>query len=121
MKNVLIALAISAGVLAAGYAAADEAATAALAFYSLDNIVLLFSAILVLFMQARSLLEAQKIAADVGFNTSSIATITTDVSELVRNILKYAGKGFVRFDPAQVNHTKSLRITVRDKGQVLQT
>lgn len=66
--------------------------------------------------QARSLLAAQKFASEIGFNSSAIATITTAVSELVRNILKYAGKGHVRFDPAQVNHTKGLKITVRDKG-----
>ena len=66
--------------------------------------------------QARSLLAAQKVAAEIGFSTSSIATITTTVSELVRNILKYAGKGYVRLDPAQRNHIKGLRITVRDKG-----
>ncbi len=66
--------------------------------------------------QARSLLAAQKIASDIGFNTSSVATITTVVSELVRNILKYAGTGHVRFDPAQLDDTKGLKITVRDKG-----
>jgi len=66
--------------------------------------------------QASSVLAAQKFAADIGFATSTIATIATAVSELVRNILKYAGKGNVRFDPAQRNHTKGLRITVRDKG-----
>jgi anti-sigma regulatory factor (Ser/Thr protein kinase) len=66
--------------------------------------------------QATSLLAAQKFAADIGFGTSAIATITTAMSELVRNILKYAGKGYVRLDPAQRNHTKGLRITVRDKG-----
>jgi anti-sigma regulatory factor (Ser/Thr protein kinase) len=66
--------------------------------------------------QARSLLAARKIAADIGFSATAIAAIATAVSELVRNILKYAGKGQVRFDPAQVNHTKGLRITVRDNG-----
>jgi Amt family ammonium transporter len=52
MKSLIIALGISAGLLMAGYALADEQATAALAYYSLDNIVLFFSAVLVLFMQA---------------------------------------------------------------------
>jgi len=66
--------------------------------------------------QASSVLAAQNFATDIGFDTSAIATITTAVSELVRNILKYAGKGYVRLDPAQRNHTKGLRITVRDKG-----
>jgi anti-sigma regulatory factor (Ser/Thr protein kinase) len=66
--------------------------------------------------QAVSVLTAQKVAADIGFDTSAIATIATAVSELVRNILKYAEQGYVRFDPAQRNHTKGLRITVRDKG-----
>ncbi len=66
--------------------------------------------------QASSVLAAQKVAAEIGFGTSAIATIMTTVSELVRNILKYAGTGYVRLDPAQRNHTKGLRITVRDKG-----
>ena len=56
--------------------------------------------------QASSVLAAQNFATDIGFDTSAIATITTAVSELVRNILKYAGKGYVRLDPAQRNHTK---------------
>jgi anti-sigma regulatory factor (Ser/Thr protein kinase) len=66
--------------------------------------------------QTHALLAAQDIAASIGFSTSSIATITTAVSELVRNILKYAGNGHVRFDPARANSTKGLRITVRDNG-----
>jgi anti-sigma regulatory factor (Ser/Thr protein kinase) len=66
--------------------------------------------------QTRSLLAARKIASEIGFNAKDIASITTAVSELVRNILKYAGNGRVRFDPAKANHTKGLRITVRDHG-----
>ena len=53
MNRIWIALVVGAGVaLWAGFAWADENATAALAYYSLDNIVLFFSAVLVLFMQA---------------------------------------------------------------------
>lgn len=66
--------------------------------------------------QARALLAVKEIATSIGFSTSSIAAITTAVSELVRNILKYAGNGHVRFDPTSANGTKGLRITVRDSG-----
>jgi anti-sigma regulatory factor (Ser/Thr protein kinase) len=66
--------------------------------------------------QARALLAVQDIAARIGFKTNTVATISTVVSELVRNILKYAGKGHVRFDPAHGNHGTGLKITVRDNG-----
>jgi len=53
MKYVSIAFAAGLGLLFFGkFAVADDAVSAAMAFYSLDNIVLLFSAVLVLFMQA---------------------------------------------------------------------
>jgi len=53
MNRIWIALVVGAGVvLWADLTWADENATAALAYYSLDNIVLFFSAVLVLFMQA---------------------------------------------------------------------
>jgi glutamine synthetase len=53
MTRVWIAAAVSAAALLWGHSVfAQDGVTAAMAFYSLDNIVLLFSAILVLFMQA---------------------------------------------------------------------
>jgi len=53
MNRVWIVAGISAGAMLWGSSVlAQEGVTAAIAFYSLDNIVLLFSAILVLFMQA---------------------------------------------------------------------
>ena len=53
MNRKWIALAVGAGcLLAGGSVLAQEGVTVAIAFYSLDNIVLLFSAVLVLFMQA---------------------------------------------------------------------
>jgi Amt family ammonium transporter len=53
MTRTWIALVVGACVLfAGGSVLAQDGVTAAMAFYSLDNIVLLFSAVLVLFMQA---------------------------------------------------------------------
>ena len=53
MNRIWIALVVGAGVIfAGGTVLAQEGLTVAMAFYSLDNIVLLFSAVLVLFMQA---------------------------------------------------------------------
>ena len=53
MNRLWIALAVSAAALLWGNSViAQDGVTATMAFYSLDNIVLLFSAILVLFMQA---------------------------------------------------------------------
>jgi len=53
MNRLWIALAISAAALLWGNSVfAQDGVTAAMAFYSLDNIVLMFSAVLVIFMQA---------------------------------------------------------------------
>ena len=53
MKRTRSALAVGACVLfEGGSVLAQDGVTAAMAFYSLDNIVLLFSAVLVLFTQA---------------------------------------------------------------------
>jgi Amt family ammonium transporter len=53
MNRTWIALVVGAGIFIAGGAAlAQDGVTAAMAFYSLDNIVLLISAVLVFFMQA---------------------------------------------------------------------
>jgi hypothetical protein len=53
MNKAWIALVVGAGaLLSADFILAQEDVSAAMAFYSLDNIVLLFSAILVFFMQA---------------------------------------------------------------------
>ena len=53
MNRTWTALVVGAGVcLVGGTALAQEGVSVAMAFYSLDNIVLLFSAVLVLFMQA---------------------------------------------------------------------
>ncbi len=53
MNRIWIALAISAAALLWGNIVfAQDGVTAAMAFYSLDNIVLMFSAVLVIFMQA---------------------------------------------------------------------
>jgi Amt family ammonium transporter len=53
MNRKWIALVVGAGcLLVGGSVLAQEGVTVAMAFYSLDNIVLLFSAVLVLFMQA---------------------------------------------------------------------
>jgi hypothetical protein len=52
-NRIWITLVVGAGVFfAGGTVLAQDGVTAAMAFYSLDNIVLLFSAVLVLFMQA---------------------------------------------------------------------
>ena len=48
---------------------------------------------------ARAALRAAMIGEQIGFDATARAMLSTAVSELARNIIKYAGKGEVRLTP----------------------
>ncbi|MFT5375787.1 MAG: serine/threonine-protein kinase RsbT [Candidatus Latescibacterota bacterium] len=65
----------------------------------------------------RAVMEAGKTASTVGFDASASQMISTAVSELARNIMKYAGKGEVIIRPLSKEHLQGVEIKVQDRGQ----
>ncbi len=63
---------------------------------------------------ARAVVEAKRIAQALGFTEQSANQVATAVSELARNIVKYADHGEVRF--AELADDRQLEIVVDDKG-----
>jgi anti-sigma regulatory factor (Ser/Thr protein kinase) len=63
-----------------------------------------------------SVLAASRVASDLGFSPSVCQTISTAVSELARNILKYAGKGEILIESITRERVTGIQITVRDQG-----
>ncbi len=64
----------------------------------------------------RSIVEAKRVASAIGFDHNACQMIATAVSELARNILKYAGKGEVIIAPTQNSYRVGIEITVQDRG-----
>jgi len=60
--------------------------------------------------------KAKEIAQSFGFDLVDQTRILTSVSELVRNIRKYAGKGEVIFQKVYQGDKKGLGIIFQDKG-----
>jgi serine/threonine-protein kinase RsbT len=65
-------------------------------------------------MKARQEVRAQ--AQALGFTLVDQTRITTAVSELVRNIVKYATKGDIDIETTEKGTRKGLRIICRDEG-----
>jgi serine/threonine-protein kinase RsbT len=65
-------------------------------------------------LQARH--YARGLANDLGFDATSQTLIVTAVSELARNILKYARSGEILLRPAARNGTCGITIVASDKG-----
>jgi anti-sigma regulatory factor (Ser/Thr protein kinase) len=61
-------------------------------------------------------LETVKVAESIGFDASTGAMLRTAVSELVRNVLKYAGTGDVHLIERQEGSKHGIRVTVNDTG-----
>lgn len=59
--------------------------------------------------------RARQLASELGFDSTLQIKIATAVSELARNIQRYAGSGFVLLDP-QTDPRRGLRIVARDTG-----
>jgi serine/threonine-protein kinase RsbT len=60
--------------------------------------------------------QGRTLAEQVGFNGSDLTCIATAISELGRNILRYAGSGEVILRPAQVGSKQGIVVIARDEG-----
>ena len=61
----------------------------------------------------RSLIAASNFARDIGFSKHDCNSISTSVSELARNILKYAGSGEILLEEEDRG---GVQVTARDRG-----
>ena len=64
----------------------------------------------------RALIAASHFAEEVGFCRADCQGISTAVSELARNILKYAGDGEVLIERVGNGPRSGVQITARDRG-----
>jgi serine/threonine-protein kinase RsbT len=60
--------------------------------------------------------QGRALAEQVGFNGSDLTCIATAISELGRNILRYAVSGEVILRPAQVGTKKGIVVVAHDEG-----
>ncbi len=63
-----------------------------------------------------SVMEARKAAAAIGFDEIVSHMIATAVSELARNIVKYAGRGEILIDRIDTGSRIGIEVTARDRG-----
>ncbi len=63
-----------------------------------------------------SVMEARKAAAAIGFDEIVGHMIATAVSELARNIVKYAGHGEILIDRIDTGSRTGIEVTARDRG-----
>ena len=63
-----------------------------------------------------SVLEAKRLSSQVGFREPNITMIATAVSELARNIEKYAGCGQIIITEVQKGYSRGVEIVARDEG-----
>ena len=64
----------------------------------------------------RAIMETKRTAHSLGFDDYYCQMISTAVSELVRNILKYAGSGEVIIVPLIQERRTGIEIIVKDRG-----
>jgi serine/threonine-protein kinase RsbT len=60
--------------------------------------------------------RGRSIAAALGFDSGEMAIIATAISELARNIVKYAGRGEIVLRPGSEGARRFLDIVSRDRG-----
>ena len=65
---------------------------------------------------SRTVLESTLYSREAGFDETPSRMIATAVSELVRNILKYAGTGEIRLRQVKVLSRRGIEIEVVDQG-----
>jgi serine/threonine-protein kinase RsbT len=63
--------------------------------------------------------EGRELAREIGFGTVEQCRIATAISELARNIFRYAGRGEVKIRPIQGGR-KGIEITCSDEGPGIQ-
>lgn len=64
----------------------------------------------------RSVISASHFAEQLGLSKQDCQAISTSVSELARNILKYAGRGEVLVQALRSDRGEGVQITARDRG-----
>ena len=64
----------------------------------------------------RSLIAASRFAEEIGFSRADCQSIATAVSELARNILKYAGDGEILIERIGTDRRTGVQIAARDRG-----
>ena len=64
----------------------------------------------------RAIMETRRMAQSLGFDDYHCQKISTAVSELVRNIIKYADSGEVIIAPITRANQTGLEITIKDRG-----
>jgi len=60
--------------------------------------------------------QGRALAARLGFPSSDLALIATTISELARNILRYAGSGEIAVQPIDDGHKPGILVIARDRG-----
>lgn len=60
--------------------------------------------------------KGRALAAELGFGPADQALIATAISELARNIVKYAGFGEVEIGPLSRPRSRGILVIARDKG-----
>lgn len=60
--------------------------------------------------------RGRALAADLGFPSSDLALIATTISELARNILRYARTGEIAVEAIGTDSRRGITIVARDKG-----
>jgi serine/threonine-protein kinase RsbT len=60
--------------------------------------------------------QGRALAREVGFASSDQTVIATAISELGRNILKYAGNGEILLRPTNTSSRRGLLVVARDEG-----
>ena len=65
-------------------------------------------------LQARR--NARELASDLGFDSTSQTLIATAISELARNILKYAFHGEILLRPVARNGIRGITVVAADEG-----
>ena len=60
--------------------------------------------------------KGREVAADAGFQFTDLAIIATAISELARNIVRYAKRGEIIIGPAAGGGKRGIRVVARDDG-----
>jgi serine/threonine-protein kinase RsbT len=65
---------------------------------------------------AKAILQAGRVSAEIGFGPGDQSRVATAVSELARNIVKYAGQGHVVISPVEQSGREGIEIVAEDRG-----
>jgi serine/threonine-protein kinase RsbT len=60
--------------------------------------------------------KGREVAAEAGFQFTDLAIVATAISELARNIVRYAKRGEIIIGPAESSGRRGIRVVARDDG-----